>query len=137
MGRGQRFLVCSALLAGCLLGTCSCSVLGSSESTPSKPWLIRCQAGPDCESKWKRAGAWVSESSGLKVQTKTDALIKTEQSREDSRTLVLTITKNATPQAGVYEIDLIAGCPSVLSCLPSVTETREKFTNFVLSGNGS
>jgi hypothetical protein len=46
----------------------------------------------------------------LKLKTKTDGLIKTEADGEE-RTLVVTITKNATPQSGTYEIDFIGKCP--------------------------
>ena len=40
-----------------------------------------------------------TEDLGLKIQTKTDALIKTAQSSQDNRTVVVTITKTATLQA--------------------------------------
>jgi hypothetical protein len=49
----------------------------------------------------------------------------------DSRTLVVTITKNPTSQSGTYEIDFIGKCLSIWSCIPSVAESRTRFTNFV------
>ena len=96
-------------------GACNCVGGGGPEAGLSKPAQIMCQAGPDCDAKWARAKAWVTESSGLKIQTKTEVWkIKTVQSPADSRVLVVTVTKNATSKPGVYEISFIAGCPSVL-----------------------
>jgi hypothetical protein len=78
----------------------------------------------------------VGESSGLKLKTKTDDLIKTEEpSKGVSRTLVVTITKNPTSQSGTYEIDFIGGCSSTLSCVPPVAESRTSFANFVSAPN--
>lgn len=74
------------------------------------------------------------ESSGLKMKTKTDGLIKTAESPGDDRTLVVTITKNATSQSGTYEIDFIGKCLSIWSCIPSVAESRASFANFVSAG---
>jgi hypothetical protein len=121
------------LIAVVLFGACSCSEL-SGDSVVSKPEQIRCQVGPDCDLKWERAYTWVIESSGLKLKTKTDGLIKTAET-EDSRTLVVIITKNPTSQLGTNEIDFIGKCSSIWSCVPSVAESRKKFANFVLAAD--
>lgn len=121
------------LIAGVLFGACSCSELAG-DSGASNPEQIRCQLGPDCDLKWERAYTWVVESSGLKMKTKTDGLIKTAESPGDDRTLVVTITKNATSQSGTYEIDFIGKCLSIWSCIPSVAESRASFANFVSAG---
>ena len=121
------------LIAVVLFGACSCTGVASDFGV-SKPEQIRCQAGPDCDLKWERAYKWVVENSGLKLKTKTDGLIKTEADKEE-RTLVVTITKNATPQPGTYEIDFIGKCASVLSCVPSAAESRTRFANFVSAAN--
>jgi hypothetical protein len=122
------------LIAGVLFGACSCSEVAGHLDV-SKPEQISCQAGPDCDLKWERAYTWVVEGSGLKLKTKTDGLIKTAESPGDSRTLVITITKNPTSQSGTYEIDFIGKCSSILSCIPSVAESRLRFVNFVLAAN--
>jgi hypothetical protein len=122
-----------ALVAGILFAACSCSELAG-DLGASKPEPIRCQVGPDCDLKWQRAYTWVVESSGLKLKTKTDDLIKTAESPRDDRTLVVTITKNPTSQSGTYEIDFIGKCPSTWSCIPSDAESRTKFASFVSSG---
>jgi hypothetical protein len=56
---------------------------------------------------------WVTDDLGLKIQTKTDVLIKTVQSPQDTRMLVVTITKNTTWQSGVNEIDFVGNCSSM------------------------
>jgi hypothetical protein len=122
-----------AFITSVLFGACSCSDL-SGDSGVSKSEQIRCQVGPDCDSKWERAYKWVVENSGLKLKTKTDGLIKTETGGEE-RTLVVTITKNPTPQSGTFEIDFIGKCPSLWSCVPSAAESRTRFANFVSAAN--
>jgi hypothetical protein len=122
------------LIAGVLLGACSCSELAG-DSGVSKPEQIRCQVGPDCDLKWERASTWVVESSGLQLKTKTDGLIKTAESPGNDRTLVVTITKNPTSQSGSYEIDFIGKCTSIWSCIPSEAESRTSFANFVSKAN--
>jgi hypothetical protein len=128
----MRYVRLNSLMVWVLFGACSCAGGGGPEAGLSKPEQITCQAGPDCDAKWSRANKWLSESSGLKIETKKDSQIKTVQSKGDSRVLVVTITKNATSKPGVYEISFIAGCPSELSCLPPIAESRAQFANFVL-----
>jgi hypothetical protein len=122
------------LIAGVLFGAGSCSEVAR-DLNVSIPQQIRCQAGPDCDLKWERAYTWVVESSGLKLKTRTDGLIKTAESPGEERTLVLIITKNPTSQPGTYEIDFIGKCSSILSCIPSEAESRTRFANFVLTAN--
>jgi hypothetical protein len=125
------------LIAGVLFGTCSCSeVAGGLGVNSSKPDQIRCQAGPDCDLKWQRAYTWVVKSSGLKLKTKTDGLIKTVGPPEvDVQTLVVIITKNPTEQSSIYEIDFIGKCSSLFSCVPSAAETRARFADFVFAAD--
>jgi hypothetical protein len=122
------------LIAGVLFGACSCSEL-SGDSGVSQPEQIKCQVGPDCDLKWERASTWVIESSGLQLKTKTDGFIKTAESPGNDRMLVVTITKNPTSQSGTYEIDFIGKCRSIWSCIPSGTDSRTRFANFVLATN--
>jgi hypothetical protein len=122
------------LMAWALLGACSCAGRDGPEAGLSKPAQLTCQAGPDCDTKWASAAAWVTEKSGLKVQSKSDAQIKTVQSRgADDRMLVITITKNPTSKLGTYEINFVGGCSSILSCVPPVAEARAGFVAFVLN----
>jgi hypothetical protein len=123
------------LTASLLFGACSCSVTGGLGVNSSKPELVTCQAGTDCDLKWKRAYTWVVERSGLKLKTKTDGMIKTADGPGVTPTLVVTITKNPTRQSGTYELDFIGGCSSSVSCVPSVEESRTSFANFVSAAN--
>jgi hypothetical protein len=115
-----------------LLGFSACAGGGGSQDASlSKPQPIMCQAGPDCDAKWKRAIEWV-EKSGLQIASKSDAQIKTkEASKYDNPLLVVTITKNATTKPSIYEIRFVGGCTSVVSCKPTIEETRAAFTAFV------
>ena len=134
-GATGNLMQCLRLLpiAGVLFGACSCSELAG-DAGVSKPEQIRCQVGPDCDSKWERASTWVVES-GLKLKTKTDGLIQTTESPRDDRMLVVTITKNPSSQSGIDEIDFIGKCTSIWSCIPSDAESRRSFANFVSAAN--
>ena len=68
----MRYVRLNSLMAWVLFGACSCAGGGGPEAGLSKPAQITCQAGPDCDAKWARANKWVTESSGLKIETKTD-----------------------------------------------------------------
>jgi hypothetical protein len=117
------------LMAWSFLGACSCAGRDGPEAGLSQ---LTCQAGPDCDTKWERANNWVTESSGLKIQSKADSQIKTVQLDSNSRTLVVTITKNATSKPDIYEINFVGGCPSIVTSVPPVAESRARFINFVL-----
>ena len=130
VGHFLRFGGGLALIASVIFGACSCSELAD-DSGVSKPDQVRCQIGPDCDSKWERSYTWVVESSGLKLKTKTDGLIKTAESPGNDRMLIVTITKNPTSQPGTYEIDFVGKCLSIWSCIPSTAESRNSFVNFV------
>jgi hypothetical protein len=120
-------------LAACVfLAVSSCTGGVGPEASLSQPPIL-CQTGSDCDTKWARANEWVTDISGLKIQNKSDAQIKTAQDPgNDSRTLVVTITKNATSKPGFYEISFVAGCPGILRCVPPTAETRTGFVAFVL-----
>ena len=135
MGLGMAVRVfCFGLMACLFFGISSCTGGGGfGDASSSKPQIL-CQVGPDCDTKWARANAWVTENSGLKIQSKSDAQIKTAESpRYDNRKLVITITKNATSKPGIYEISFVGGCPSWLSCVPSIADSRAEFIAFVLN----
>jgi hypothetical protein len=121
----------SLLMVWALFGAC-CAGGDRPEAGLSKPTQITCQVGPDCDAKWARASKWATESSGLKIQSKGESQIKTVEIRDaNSRTLVVTITKNATSKPGIYEISLVGGCASQLSCVPPIAESRAQLVNFV------
>ena len=129
----MRVFYFGLMMACIFVGTSSCAGGGGSgDASLSKPQIL-CQAGSDCDAM-ARATAWVTENSGLKIQSKSDVQIKTEQAAGyDNRTLVVTITKNATSKPGIYEIRFVGGCPSALSCIPPIAESRAGFVAFVLA----
>jgi hypothetical protein len=132
MGNCSGYVRFNLLMTWALFGACSCAG-GDRPEAASKPTQITCQVGPDCEAKWARVNKWVTETSGLKIQSKGESQIKTVESRDsNSRALVVTITKNATSKPGIYEIRFVGGCPSELSCVPPIAESRAQLVNFVL-----
>jgi hypothetical protein len=122
------------------LVTCACLGLSncaggdrSGDASVSRPPKILCQVGPDCDAKWARANEWTAKS-GLQVASKSNTQIKTKiPPGYEHRMLVVTITKNATPKPGTYEISFVAGCASEFSCEPPIAESRTGFTAFVLN----
>ena len=120
------------LMACVLCGISGCAGGGSGSGDPKSQ--ILCQAGPDCDSKWARANEWAEKKSGLNLLSKSDAQIKTKEAPTrpyDSRLLVVTITKNATLRPGIYEIRFVGGCTSVLTCEPSVADSKASFATFI------
>ena len=100
----------SLLMAWAIFGACSCAGGDRPEAGLSKPTKITCQAGPDCDAKWARANKWVTESSGLKTQSKAESQIKTVESPDgNSRTLVVTITKTRRPSRAFTRSALLEG----------------------------
>jgi hypothetical protein len=119
------------LVACAFFGVSSCAGGGGPGDARSSLPQILCQAGPECDAKWARAKGW-TEKSGLKILSTSGTQIKTRQPPGgDDRTLVITITKNATSKPGIQVIDFVAGCASQFSCEPPIAETRAAFTAFV------
>ena len=116
------------LMACAFFGASSCTGGGSlGDPSSSKSPQILCRAGPDCDAKWARANEWAEKKSGLKIQSKSDAQIKTKTaSTYDDRLLVVTITKNATSKTGIYEIRFVGGCTSVFSCEPPIANRKQR-----------
>ena len=117
-----------AILATLFLAGCASAP--TQESTP--PRQIVCRPGPDCDAKWSRAVSWVTTNSSYKIQAQTDSIIQTMGPlRYDTRP-AFTVTKVALPN-GSYEITFNGGCDNIIECIPSVSESRTKFTDFVLA----
>lgn len=108
--------------------------LGCAHKRPQNaapPRQIICSKGEECEVRWGRSVAWVSQNSYWKMRNQTDALIETEGPL-DSPNLAYSITK--TPLGGgKYEIGFSAGCGNMFGCVPDAYDAREDFTTFVLA----
>ena len=117
--------------AGALLASCASSHQASVQQSPPSP--ITCSAGPDCDAKWSRAVSWIATNSSYKVQMQTDSLIQTMGPLDLDPVPAFTITKVAIP--GGYEITFAGGCDNLIGCIPTVEESRAKFSAFVLAGS--
>lgn len=94
---------------------------------------IKCKQGQDCDGKWSRAVAWVSENSAFKIQVQSDSLIQTYSSVGDTDTtgLSVTVTKAALDQPSEYEIVAHIGCANPIGCVPDPQTALGQFTAFV------
>jgi hypothetical protein len=121
----MRVGICG-LLAALALAGCARQ---SSVAEPPRP--ITCLAGADCDAKWSRAIAWVASNSRWKIQTQTERLVQTFSSAHKSASPGFTVTKSFAG-LGLYDISFTGGCDS-FGCVPTIAESREKFTDFVLA----
>jgi hypothetical protein len=112
---------------GMLLGACA-----SSQDQIPMPAPIICTAGADCDGKWSRAAAWIDTNSALKIRVRTPTTIQTSDppARSD-RTPAFTVTRVARGD-GRYEIAFNGGCANASRCVPTIAESRARFTAFVL-----
>ena len=116
---------CCSIGLGLLV--CGCA---SSEVQPPPPQPIICTAGADCDAKWSRAQAWIAKNSPRKTSAQTDTVVTTQSLFSESAP-VFTVTKVARGQ-GRYEITFNGGCGNQSRCVPTVPESRARFTAFVL-----
>jgi hypothetical protein len=119
---------CILVLSGLLLS--GCITASSKPDTAPQPGAITCTAGPDCDAKWSRALAWVSNNSQWPIETHTDVVIETKPSINSSALPGFKVTKVASG-SGSYEIRFQAGCASYFACTPTVEESRAQFAEFV------
>jgi hypothetical protein len=112
---------------GMLVGACASSEV--QQIPPPRP--IICTVGADCDAKWSRAVAWIKTNSTLKVQAQTDTVVQTAGPVGLEPTPAFTVTKVARGD-GRYEITFNGGCGSPSSCVPTIPESRARFTAFVL-----
>jgi hypothetical protein len=78
---------------------------------------ITCQAGPDCETKWSRATAWIAQNAAYKVQTASDSIIQTMGPLPNDPRPSFTVTK-AGDSTGTYTVSFNGGCDNFLGCIP-------------------
>jgi hypothetical protein len=121
----MRAIVVLAL--GMLMAACASAQL--QQLIPPQP--IICVSGPDCDAKWARAATWVATNSSLKIQFRTDTVVQTAAAVPSETTPAFTVTKVARGE-GRFEITFNGGCGNMYRCVPSIAESRARFTQFVL-----
>ncbi len=90
---------------------------------------ITCKQGQDCDAKWSRAVAWVSQNSAYRMQVQSDVLIQTYNSTNTD--IAVVVNKVATKQPGDYEIDVSISCGNPIGCVPDARDQLIKFNTFV------
>jgi membrane-associated protease RseP (regulator of RpoE activity) len=94
---------------------------------------ITCQAGPDCETKWSRATAWIAQNAAYKVQTASDSIIQTMGPLPNDPRPSFTVTK-AGDSTGTYTVSFNGGCDNFLGCIPTIAESKLSFVSFINAG---
>jgi hypothetical protein len=108
---------------------CACASSQVQQIPPPQP--IICAVGADCDAKWSRAVAWIAANSTLKIQTQTEMVVQTAGPVRSEPTPAFTVTKVARGD-GRYEIAFNGGCGNPSRCVPTIPESRARFTEFVL-----
>lgn len=128
--RGQRVRISLILIAASAVSLGGCLTTQDADQPPIPS--IKCKQGQDCDGKWSRAVAWVSQNSAYKIQVQSDSLIQTYSAVEDSDTgLSMTVTKAALTEPGEYEIVARMGCANPIGCVPDPQTALAQFAAFV------
>lgn len=128
-------MFCRVALAGAFaLALCGCITAEQQASVAEPPKPVTCHAGADCDAKWSKATAWVTEHSKYKVESSSESLIQTSgpSTFETDPSPTYKITKVAMGP-NEYAIEFGGGCDSVFTCTPAVPAARADFTQSVLA----
>jgi hypothetical protein len=120
------------IAAASTLALCSCITAEQQASVAEPPKPITCRAGADCDAKWSRANAWVTEHSKYKVETNSETQIKTAgpSTFETNPSPSYKITKVAMGP-DEYTIEFTGGCDSIFPCTPALPAAQADFTQSV------
>lgn len=123
-----------SIAAASALGLCGCMTMEQQASVAEPPKPITCHAGPDCDAKWSRANAWITEHSKYKVEASSELLIQTSgpSTFETDPSPKYKVTKAAMGPSE-YAIEFVGGCDSVFACTPTVPAAQADFTQSVLA----
>jgi hypothetical protein len=92
---------------------------------------VTCQAGVDCQDKWRRARQWLEDNSHFPILKQTDDVITTDAGM-DSTYPVLSLRK--FPEAddpGSFHIVMTADCRNMLGCAPTELQMSASFSQEV------
>jgi len=128
-------LVWTAVLAGACIsaGVSAQDHTQTVLSQQTKNLEIKCTSKNECDMKWGRALAWVSQNSTFKVRLATDSIITTEGPIDEFgyRTLSTFIINKVPLAGGTYRIEFSSGCLSTAGCVPSHNELFASFGAYV------
>src|SRR5947208_9548815 len=117
------FLWLSIVMASAL-ALCGCITAEQQASVAEPPKPITCHAGADCDAKWSRANAWITEHSKYKAETSSESLIQTSgpSTFETDPSPTYKVAKVAASPSE-YTIEFTAGSDSIFRCTPTVQMT--------------
>jgi hypothetical protein len=122
------------IVAASALALCGCITAEQQASVaePAKP--ITCHAGADCDAKWSRAKAWITDHSKYKVETSSETLMQTSgpTTFETDPSLKYKVAKIAMGPRE-YTIEFTGGCDSIFACTPTVQAAQAEFTESILA----
>src|SRR5947207_1878237 len=104
----------------------------ASVAEPPKP--ITCHAGADCDAKWSRANAWITEHSKYKAETSSESLIQTSgpSTFETDPSPTYKVAKVAASPSE-YTMEFTAGCDSIFACTPTAQTAQADFTQSIMA----
>lgn len=107
------------------LASCAGVALNSAVTAP-----LLCRGGGDCDQKWSRAAAWVTQNAFYKIETQNDLLIQTFAPQGKSPGTAMKVEKFAAADGSTAIVAEIR-CANFLGCVPDVDELTGSFTAYV------
>jgi hypothetical protein len=122
-----------SITAASALVLCGCITADQQASVAEPPKRISCHTGADCDAKWSRANAWVTEHSKYKVEANSDVIQTSGPSTfatDPSPTYKIT---KVGMGPGEYAIEFTGGCDSIFACTPTLPVAQADFTQSILA----
>jgi hypothetical protein len=126
-------LTCLACL---LLSACA------SEETKQRKLLediarrpVTCSVGADCDQKWNRAIAWVTQHSKMGIRTINDSLIEANMVAAEDTKPVLKYPEFSVVRykhGDIYVMEFSTYCDEGFVCVPSGLKLRASFVTYIM-----
>jgi hypothetical protein len=94
---------------------------------------LYCENKPECDLLWQRAQIWVSQNSGYRIQTATDAVIQTFGPFGSKVELAFQVLRNPRADGGAA-ITIRGYCDNMFGCQPNEIDAILRFKSFVRNG---
>ena len=92
---------------------------------------VTCSKGADCDTKWGRAVAWISQNSRWKIQIQNEHMIQTYTAVGGSPSSSFLVNKVPVDN-DTFEIVMTSGCDNIFGCTPDAATLKAMFTNFLI-----
>ncbi len=126
----------NGMIIGCsliiLVYITGCATMSPQQLAAVKETVPHCYGETDCEAKWAAARKWVLRNSSRKIQIYSDDLIETYNPEPYSPRIAVRVVKKSL-RRDEYAILATVRCSSIFGCIPTKTEARQDFNNYVNS----